>query len=348
MDYTYSNFNNLTSLWEKLDNLDNKYNYKEQIYALYGIYSNAWKKLRYQGGLRFEQVYTDSKVKQNDIKFNRNYTSLYPSLHFQYELSKEREIQLSYSRRVERPSPREMNPYVDYSDSLNIRKGNPDLKPEYSNSLELGFMKYWPKSSLSSTAFYRQTSDNVEDITRLDANGISTEMPQNINKSESYCFEFVASLNPYKWMRINSNLSFYRSVVSAIVEENIPGADRFSYSARVNANLNYSKDGSVQLIANYMSPHNTIQEKEEGSFTMDVSLRQDLFKNKVSLTIRATDIFNTRNHNSTITGSNFTSVNKRRMESLVLYAGFQFRINNYSKKTEKDPSNGNQENMDEF
>jgi len=339
MNYDYTNFNPTTEKWDTLLNLKNHYDYKEQLYAVYGIYSNSWGKLKYQVGLRYEQVYTNSKVEQTDSTYTKTYHSFYPSLHTQYDLGKGRELQFSYSRRVDRPSPREMNPYVDYSDSLNIRMGNPDLKPEYSNSLELGILKYWDKYSLTSTAFFRNTAGLVEDITRIDSNGVTYQKPQNINNSKSYGLEFVASANPYKWLRINGNLSFYQYWVSAIIEQNIPETNQFTWSGRLNATFNYSKNGSFQLIGNYSSPTSNPQSKRDGYYTVDASLRHDFLKNKLSVSLRVTDIFKSRNFNSTTTGVNFVSINKRYMESRVVYAGIQFKINNYNKKTEKIPVN---------
>ena len=340
MDYDYTNFNYLTNDWENQENLKNHYDYNEQLLALYGIYSNSWKKLKYQAGLRYEQVYTTSKVEQTDTTYNKNYYSLYPSLHTQYDLGKGKELQFSYSRRVDRPSPREMNPYVDYSDSLNIRMGNPDLNPEYSNSLEMGMLKYWEKYSLTSTAFFRNTAGLIEDITKIDSSGVTYTMPQNISNSKSYGLEFVLAANPYKWLRVNGNLSLYQYWVSAIPEQNIPETNQFTWSGRVNATFTYSKNGSFQLIGNYASPSSSPQSQRTANYIVDASIRQDFFKNKMTVSIRATDIFNTRNFNSTTTGENFVSVNKRYMESRILYAGVQFKINNYSKKAEKVPANG--------
>lgn len=339
MNYDYSIFDSLTDKYVSIPSLKNHYDFKEQLYAVYGIYSNSWKKLKYQAGLRFEQVFTDSKVEQTNIKYHNPYSSLYPSLHTQYDLGKGRELQFSYSRRVDRPSPREMNPYVDYSDSLNIRQGNPALQPEYTNSLELGLMKYWEKYSLTSTGFFRNTSGLVEDITRIDSSGITYEMPQNINNSKSYGFEFVASANPYKWLRINGNLSLYQYLVSAVPDYNISKTESFTWSGRLNATFSYAKDGSFQLIGNYRAPNKSLQSRDEADYSVDASIRQDFFKNKLSVSIRVTDIFNTRNHNYTTTATNFVSVNERYMESRVLYAGVQFKINNYSKKAEKDRIN---------
>lgn len=228
MNYDYSNYDNETNVYVPNINLKNHYDFKEQIAALYGIYSNTCKKLKYQGGIRYEQVYSDSKVEQTNKTYNNTYHIFYPSLHTQYDLGKVRELQFSYSRRVDRPSPRHMNPYVDYSDSLNISQGNPDLKPEYTNSLELGVLKYWDKYSLTSTAFFRNTSALVEDITRIDSTGVTYSMPQNISNSKSYGFEFVASANPYKWLRLNGNLSFYQYWVSALPEQFIPETNQFT------------------------------------------------------------------------------------------------------------------------
>jgi outer membrane receptor protein involved in Fe transport len=233
-----------------------------------------------------------------------------------------------------------MNPYVDYSDSLNIHQGNPDLNPEYTNSLELGVMKYWEKYSLTSTAFFRNTTGLVEEITRIDSSGVTYEMPQNINNSQSYGFEFVASANPYKWLRINSNLSLYQYQVSEVPEYSILATNNFTWSGRINASISYIKDGSFQLIGNYRAPNKSLQSRSESEYSVDASIRQDFLKNKLSISLRLTDVFNTRNHNSTTTGTNFISVNKRYMESRVLYAGIQFKINNYNKKLEKDRING--------
>ncbi len=347
MDYDYTIYNYETQKYEVQDLLKNHYDYKEQIYAVYGIYSNSWKKFKYQAGLRFEQVLSNSSVEQTGLDFSNNYPSFYPSFHTQYVIGKGRELQLSYSRRVNRPSPREMNPYVDYSDSLNIRKGNPELRPEYSNSLELGFLKYWEKSSFSATVFYRNTTDEVEDIRILDvATGVSTTMPQNINSSYSSGVELVSNVNPYQWLRLMGTVSAYRAVVSDVPEFDIPGVDKLAWSARLNSTVNYSKSGSFQMIANYMSPTNTVQVKNDGNFSVDASLRHDFLKNKLTLTARVTDIFNTRTFNSTITGTNYITVSNRYMDSRVFYIGFQLRINNYSKKAERERTNGEGGDMD--
>ena len=339
MNYNYSNFNDSTRQWESREELKNGYDYTDQLYAIYGIYGNSFGKFKYQSGLRFEQVWTNSLVALTNIGYNKSYSSFYPSLHTQYDMGKGRELQFSYSRRVKRPSPRELNPYIDYSDSLNIETGNPALKPEFSNSLELGIEKYWNSSSLTTSIFYNHTNDVVEDISRLQNNGVTITMPLNINTNTAYGMEVIGMINPVKWMKVNANFSLFRNLMSAIPAENIAGSEQVSWSSRLNMTFVPWKNGSFQVIGSYNSPTRTIQEYEKAQYYADASFRQDLWKNSLSFTLRLTDVFNSRKFNENTFGNGFTSESKRYRESRVLYAGIQLKINNYNKKPSKESIN---------
>ncbi len=347
MRYEYSYFNDTTG-WVSQEDLRNQYDYTDQLYAIYGIYGNSLGKFKYQVGLRFEQVFTVSKVLQTNTDYNSSYSEFYPSLHTQYGLGKERELQFSYSRRVQRPSPRELNPYVDYSDSLNIETGNPALKPEFATSLELGVQKYWKTSSLTTSVFYNRTKDVVEDISQLQDNGVTLTMPMNINTSTKYGMEIIGSVSPQKWLKVNANASAYRDIMSALPEYNIEGSELFSWTARLNLSFFPWKDGSFQLIGTYNSPTRNIQEYHKEQYYGDASFRQDLLKNKLSLSLRLTDIFNTRTFYETTSGNGFTTESVRYRESRVLYVGLQFKLNNYNKKMPKDSGSGDNMEQDGF
>jgi outer membrane receptor protein involved in Fe transport len=348
MDFNYQSLDSAGVNWINNESLKNKYDYNEQIYAIYGIYASSWKKLKYQGGLRVEQVFTNSAIQQADTSFDTKYTSLYPSLHLQYDIGNKRELSLSYSRRVRRPHPHNMNPYIDYADSLNLRTGNPSLKPEFTNSVELGLMKYWGNNSLSGSLFYRYTDDEVEDVTTLvpGTSGVTITRPLNVSKETNYGLELVGTFNPAKWLRTNANLSFYQAIMSDIPEYDIEGSDRFTWSARLNMSFNTWKDGSFQLVANYNSPRRSLQEYQEDSYFADISFRQDLMKKKLSLSMRLTDVFDTRKFEQTIYGNEFTTISNRKMESRVLYLGIQYQINNFNKKSNRNNNNGEEMEME--
>ncbi len=347
MNYTYSYFNDTTG-WVNQEDLRNQYDYTDQLYAVYGIYGNSIGKLKYQAGLRLEQVFTKSKVFQSNTDYNSNYFQLYPSLHTQYDLGKERELQFSYSRRVQRPSPRELNPYIDYSDSLNIQTGNPALKPEFATSLELGMQKYWKTSSLTTSIFYNRTKDVVEDITQIQANGVTLTMPMNINTSTKYGMELIGTISPQKWVKINANVSFFQDMMSALPEQNIQGSQLFSWNSRLNLSFFPWKSGSFQVIGNYNAPSRNIQEYHKEQYYADASFRQDFLKNKLSLSIRLTDVFNTRTFYETTNGNGFTTESMRYRESRVFYVGLQMQLNNYNKKLSKDTGSGENGEQDGF
>lgn len=349
MNYDYKNFQPSDETWISQEQLRNKYDYNEQIYAVYGIYANSWKKFRYQGGLRFEQAYTHSVVglPNADSSLKTQYSSFYPSFHTQYDIGNKKELQLSYSRRVRRPSPRDMNPYVDYADSLNLRTGNPELKPEFTNSIELGLLQHFKTTSLTASLFYRYTNDEVEEISLLvDPNrpdGITITKPYNISKETNYGLELVGSANPAKWLRANANVSFFRAMMTAVPEYNIEGSDRFSWSARANLTFTPWKDGSIQLIGNYRSPRRSVQEYHQDQYFADISLRQDMLKKKVSVSLRLTDIFNSRKFDNIVYGNGFTIDSRRTHESRVLYLGIQYQFNNFKRKSNPENNSSGEE-----
>jgi hypothetical protein len=160
--------------------------------------------------------------------------------------------------------------------------------------------------------------------------------------------ELIGTVTPNKWLKVNANASAYRDMMSALPEYNIEGSDRFSWTARLNLSFLPWKDGSFQLIGNYNSPTRNIQEYNKEQYYADASFRQDLLKNKLSLSLRLTDIFNTRTWYSTTTGNGFTTESSRYRESRVLYVGLQFKINNYNKKLPKDSGNGDTMEQDGF
>jgi len=173
-------------------------------------------------------------------------------------------------------------------------------------------------------------------------------MPMNIATSTSYGTEFTGAANPVKWMKINANISLFRDVLSAIPAENITGTSKFSWSSRLNISIVPWKDGALQLIGTYNSPTREVQEYHKAQYYADASFRQDFLKNKLSCSLRLTDIFNTRTFYENTYGNGFTTESKRYRESRVLYAGIQLRINNYNKKPAKDSANGENGEQDGF
>ena len=127
-----------------IDNLvSNIFRLNENIISGYGTFNKRWSKWGLQAGLRIEQALTDPQLLTTEQVFDNDYFSLFPSMYLTRDLGNKKELQLNYSRRINRPNRWALNPFIDNSDPLNIRIGNPDLQPEYVHSAEFNFAKTW-------------------------------------------------------------------------------------------------------------------------------------------------------------------------------------------------------------
>ncbi len=326
----------------------NHYTYDEQIHAVYGIFSGQIKAFKYQLGLRAEQVYTDSKVTLTSDKFNKDYFSLYPSLHFVQDLGKEQEMALSYSRRVDRPGFRQMNPFIDYEDSLNLSKGNPNLKPQYINSLELGYSKFWKKSSFTVNVFYKHTADMITQIDSMINERVKMSTYLNLQTWQSYGTELIAAADIAKWWKLNANFSYFSTSYGGSDKYNIDKSYNYSWTAKGNSMFTPIKDFTLQLMGNYSAPQYMAQGKRKSMFTLDFAMRKDFFKNKLTLNFRLSDIFKSRRYNGETWGDGFYTTSSRHMDSRVAYIGLTWKINNYKQnRDKKDLQNGDNE-MNDF
>lgn len=309
----------------------NLFTYNEQIHAGYGLWSGKVNETNFQAGLRLEKTFVDGKQGANNDKISQNYFNFYPSLSFSHPINENNQIQLSYSRTIKRPSARMINPFIDRSNLEVYRSGNPDLKPEYINSFELGFNGNWDKTILGFTAFYKHIANPVNSVTLLDDAGISHMAPQNMSSSQNYGLEFTFEQAVTNWWKINGNTSFFKNAITGNVEGN--SADNYSYLGRLNSSWTPSKSLTFQLIANYAGPIVGVYSRMEPQYSIDCAVKKDLLKNKLSLTLRASDVFNSLKNCYTAWGSNFTADNWRKTETRVIYfsVSYSFGSNGNSK-----------------
>lgn len=341
----YQNFDYNTSSWIANPLRKTDFDYKEQLYAVYGIYSNIIGSFQFQIGLRAEQANVDGFEAVSTTSFNKNYFALYPTVHLVQPLPDDQEIQLSYSRRVERPNNRELNPFVDRSDSLNIQYGNPELNPEFINSIELGYSKFFGKTSLTSSVFYKITNDAISNFTILNEDGVTETTWRNLAKNSSYGIELTASHPLFDWLRLNGSVSYFNTKFEG---QNLSTND-YSWLGKLNTTFMFSKDFNIQVNANYNSPIVTVQGKIKEMFSTDFAVKKDFMDGQLSVTFRVSDIFNTRKMNSETFGTNFFTTSYRKRESRVAYLGISYRLSPGNGNKEKDKrTQQNEEGMDEF
>lgn len=234
---------------------DFTYKYDEQVYAGYVTLGQKQGKFKYQAGLRAEQAYQLPYLVSEDLKFTNEYFELYPSAHLKYEPKEKQELSLSYSRRINRPRSSQMNPFSNFSDPFNLRKGNPDLKPEFIDSYDFAYSIDKNKLNITTSLYYRYTTNVIQRLREYYADNTSAVVFSNINESKSVGFEFILGYKPFKWFRntlsINGNNIRYTDPSIEITGDQ----NRLNWGLKYMGAVDFwKKTMSVQVNVNYFAP----------------------------------------------------------------------------------------------
>jgi len=336
-----------TNVYVQNNKLINDFNSKDQVHALYLNYQNQIKDFGYQLGLRAEDARLDTYLQgyQNNIltgnEGNIHYKRLYPSVFLTQKLKGEQQLQLSYTRRVNRPRPWDTNPFLDVSEPLNYRAGNPNLLPEDVHSFELGYSKYWKKVTLTSSLYFRQTNDVIQRVRSVpDASGIITTTPQNLTQQINSGLELIGRFDLIKDLNFTTNVNLYQSKFDGDARFNIADRSGFSWNANLTANLTVAKNVSLQMRGDYRAPEVMAQGRRNAMYGLDAGAKYDFPNKKASLSFNVRDVFNTRRWSMT-TDDNFTYIDfQRRMQGTMGNLTFSYRFGkntfNFNKKKKDD------------
>jgi outer membrane receptor protein involved in Fe transport len=197
----------------------NRFLYDQDVYAGYVTYERPFGDFTVLGGLRAEQVQIRTDQVTSAQKDDNSYFHVYPSLHLSYTLSPSQSLTANYSKRVQRPQAQDLNPYPVYQDPTNYRAGNPDLKPQITDSYELGYQYRKGPASYLATAYYRESRDGVADVVSEVVSGVFLTTRENLAKSRSGGLELVANgkLTPKLSYNVSSNAYWNR------IQSTIPG-----------------------------------------------------------------------------------------------------------------------------
>ncbi len=340
-DNNYVLNNLIADIAVKDTSTSNNFLYRDQIHAAYFIYANNIKKFQFQVGLRAEDEITVSDQRTTGKTYNNNYFNLFPTVHLKYAFTDHNALQISYSRRVNRPRSGYLNPFINNTDPMNLSAGNPNLKPEFTNSFELEHLIDFKSTSINTTLFYRETENMITRMVQLLDGGVSLSTYENLDKGSSFGIELVLNQGIFKWWKMNANLSYFG--LKYYGTTNVAGLNDIntSWTARVNSTMTFWKSMDVQLGFNYTAPQVTAQiggdfrggpsggqGKQIANYSLDIGLKKDFLKKKqLSLTLRLSDVFNTNQYQLTTNAENYYSVLNRYRETRVLFFGASYKIN---------------------
>ena len=320
-----------------------KTNYKRDIYSLYTLYAGELKKFGYQAGLRAE--YTNriiSMSKENDVILNR--WDFFPSLHLSYHLPGKQQIMASYSRRIRRSRGWQLEPFITWQDQYNVRKGNPSLKPENTDSYEFSYLKKFKDNFFSLEGYYHITHNKVERITNVYTETVMMHTFENVGEDYSLGAEAMLTLGITKWWDMDISGTFYFYKIKGTLYDNPFERTSNNWNSRMNHTFTLWKNGQLQLSGRYNSASITAQGTREGFYTLDAAFKASFLNRTLSVAINARNILGTAKHDFINEGTNFVSHSVFQPKSPGATVTISWRINNF-KPAKRDGSS--EENMGE-
>ncbi|KEO75663.1 outer membrane beta-barrel family protein [Anditalea andensis] len=292
-DYSYSRFEETRDAFIEDPGISNRFVYKDYIYAAYFLFSRTAEKFDYTIGLRGEHTVLDTYLANTQTVNKQQYINLFPSLQALYKINEQNDIKFSFSRRIDRPTAWRLNPFPDITDSLNVRRGNPNLQPEMIYSFELGHLLNLERSSYTTNLFYRYVDGQLDFITLIEE-GISYSQPANLNSAISYGVEFIGLAQFTPWWTLSGGATVFRIYVdgSNLGEEFVN--DGFACNTKVTNDIKLPWDMNIQLVGNYESAEIEAQGRDYSQYYLDVNFQKGFWAGRTSLSLSVRDIFDTR------------------------------------------------------
>ena len=331
-------------------------NYKntDNVFAAYATISSSIKDFSYKAGVRAESSDYTGTLTNTGQQFKNSYpVSLFPSLFLSQKLGNKQELQLSISRRINRPNFFQLIPFTDYTDKLNITKGNPNLVPEFTQSMELSYLKTFKgNNTILGSVYYKHTTNLITRYLTKEADPVSGKdelINTYINANSSYAAGAEATAQNYltKWWDISTNINVYNSKVNTDNVTTTSQAALWSMFGKFNSNFKLPSNFAVQFTTTYQSktnlPVNTntgmggppmmnqSQSASQGyiqaSWGMDLAVKKSFLKNNAAaISLSINDIFKTRVSNQYSSSEYFTQTYNRLRDPQMVRLNFSYRF----------------------
>ncbi|WP_420454689.1 TonB-dependent receptor domain-containing protein [Rubrivirga sp.] len=276
----------------------NTFDFDQTVHALYVQGGGEWGPLGAQVGLRLEDARTTFDLRTTDESFDNDYRSLFPSAFLSFAPTEATTFKASYSRRINRPRTRALNPFPSFDDPLNVRQGNPALRPEYVSAVEAGVTQFVPWGSVSLTPYYRHTTDVIRRFLTVRDDGVTVRTFENLATSDSYGVELVSSFEDLGGLSGYGSLEGFRlKTDGTTTSTGDVASDGFSWGGRLNATYDVGDrlglgGLALQTTARYSAPIETEQARVASRISVDLAVRQKLFDDRAALTVQLRDPFN--------------------------------------------------------
>ena len=274
----------------------------------------------------------------DSLRIENNYFNLIPSAHLKYAFDDKNEVGLSYSRRISRARANQLNPFTNYADPFNLRRGNPYLQPEYIHSFDLAYLFEGKKFSLSTSVYYRRSQGVITRIKEFYDNNTSAVTYQNLNNTNALGTEWIFMFKPFDFWRttasFNGNLIEYYTEIADLV--NTTGA---YMKAKVNSTFEFwKKTGSLQLSYGYNGPRVSVQGIVQRKGTFDMAFEKKFMEGDLSLGLRISDLLNQQAFYMDLYRENVNQVAYYKWMSRRVFITFRYKFGKVEFQKKEMPS----------
>lgn len=344
LDYDFRKFDFNVYDYFSIPGLANHYKQWERINAAYATFRKPVKGISVKLGLRAEQTINKSELVTTQLFNKRSYIDLFPSLHLLKKIQNGHSFTFSYSRRINRPSIRSLNPFYRYIDAVTIRTGNPNLLPEYTHSLELSHTKNWKNTTFNSSIYFRHTSNTIQRISYIDSIGNAITTYGNFNFDRDIGIETYITSQIGKVYRMNVGLNAYKTIIDGKNLGEFFYSENYNLNAKLNNYFNLKYGWVIQLTGNYVSPIVTPVTRTQSIYFSDLSIRKEILGKRLTCSVRVSDLFYTRRQNSELINPVYHIYTYTRRASRMMFVSITYRPGIYkikSKQKEEEPEEDN-------
>jgi len=302
------------------------FDYDNNIHSLYATFGQNFDQWAYQMGARLESFDVEAEEGGEKI-YSDDYITLYPSAFVTYTPGEKNSFQLSYSRRVDRPSNNQVNPVRQISTPRMTISGNPSLRPQFTNSLEANYTRKMGKNSITAGVFYRIINDEINQIILEDpVNPAHLFLTfRNSDDNTAYGAELSGNFKPASFWDLSMNFNLYSQTERGVIGTESLEVETNSFSLQSNNNFKVTKNLKLQLFGMYNAPVETLQFHVDDSYFVNLGARYSFLKDKASLSVNLNDVFESR-YTDLNTTRPIAQKAQFKNDSRMLYVGFTYRF----------------------
>lgn len=321
-----------------LEEYDNKLNYNERLIAAYFQWNNTMKRWSYQFGLRTELSLIEIADRKGDFNKDKRYIDIFPTIHLGYKIQDNSDLQLSYSRRIDRPEFPQLNPFGGLSDLRNLTIGNADLDPAYTNAIEFMLMQKLSQFTINPTIYYKYTNSFFQYFVQETAVDYFLRSPINMDYEKRYGLELNSLYSPLPNWRIALNFNYY-----GFNQQGKFSGERYfvkgnRWTAQLNSRLRLPTRLVIESVFTYTSNFKEVQSLNSPVYKFNIAISKDIFNEKMTVSMAFNNVFDSLVEKQTLNGSTYRLESKNYGVGRIVNATATYRFNRQKEQKDRLPT----------